>query len=72
MTNSDDKEIVRLLKSAIPSANPELSRDLWPAMLQRMRRDESRIRWYDWALFASLGVCGFLYPQVILQLLYQL
>ncbi|HET7872820.1 MAG TPA: hypothetical protein VFL42_09945 [Terriglobales bacterium] len=72
MTQIDDKEIARLLESAISRANPALSRDLWPAMLHRMQQHESGMRWYDWALVASLCGCGFLYPHVVLQLLYQL
>ncbi len=72
MTKFDDQQLARVLKSAISSVNPILPRDLWPAMLQRMQRDESRMRWYDWALIAGLFGWGVLYPQAILQLLYQL
>ena len=72
MTNNEEKEIKQLLKATIRPVSPELSRDLWPAMLNRMQAPQFGICWYDWALIA--GLCGgaVLYPQGILQLLYQL
>lgn len=72
MTNHDEKRVRELLKAAIPPINPELEHDLWPAMLNRMQAPETGLCWYDWTLIA--GLCGwlFVYPQGILQLLYQL
>ena len=72
MTEKNDGEIRELLKAAIPRANQQLPRDLWPAMLNRIQVPETRICWYDWALVAALCGWALLYPQGILQLLYQL
>lgn len=71
MTENNDKAIQEVLKAVLPRVDPELPHDLWPAMLNRMRAAEFRFCWYDWALIAGLYGWALVYPQVILQLLYQ-
>ena len=72
MTQSDEKEIQRLLKEVFPVADPELHRDLWPAMMRRLEAPRLTLSWYDWVLLAA--VCGWIVycPEGILQLLYHL
>jgi len=73
MTNENDREINDLLRETFTSADHELKHDLWPAMLCRL--DEARGRplpWYDWALFAGVGVWILAAPQGFLHLLYHL
>ena len=73
MNEPNDDKLQELLRSALPPvADTELKQDLWPHMLRKL--DESTIRpsWLDWALIAFLPVWFFLFPEVILALLYHL
>ena len=73
MNEPNDDKLQELLRSALPPvADTELKQDLWPQMLRKL--DESTIRpsWLDWALIAFLPVWFFLFPEVILALLYHL
>jgi hypothetical protein len=72
MTEDNDEEITELLKAVISPVDRGLQRDLWTAMLNRMHMAEPGLSWYDWALIAGLCGWAFVYPQGILQLLYQL
>jgi hypothetical protein len=72
MTQSDDKEIQRLLKQVFPSADRELQRDLWPVMLRKLLAPRTALSWFDWTLIVALGSWVFFYPEGILQLLYHL
>jgi hypothetical protein len=74
MSQPDDKELRELLKQAIaPAKNTELSRDLWPQMLQRLDRQQTvRVPWFDWALAALLSAALLLFPGLIPALLYHL
>ena len=67
-----DEEIERLLKEVLPSADRELQRDLWPAMLRKLEATKATLSWFDWALIAALGSWILFYPEGILQLLYHL
>lgn len=69
----NDQELKALLKQALAPVNePELQRDLWPQMLQRLDAQPLRIPWFDWAL-AAVTVTALLYfPGAIPALLYQL
>jgi hypothetical protein len=69
----DEKEIRDLLRSAIaPLPEPELRRDLWPAMLRRLHEPPIRVPWWDWALLAATAAVFFFYPGMIPALLYHL
>jgi hypothetical protein len=72
--NADEQDrLKKLLQAALPPivGEPELGRDLWPAMLRRL--DAKRATpWYDWALLAGLlGLAG-LFPAAIPVFLYYL
>jgi len=67
-----DEEIERLLKDVFPSADKELQRDLWPAMLRKLEAPKATLSWFDWALIVALASWILFYPEGILQLLYQL
>ncbi len=70
----NDAEFIALLKSAIPPADGELRRDLWPSMLRRIdeRAKPKSIPWFDWALAAVVIAWLLLYPGAIPVLLYHL
>jgi hypothetical protein len=71
MTEPDDRQIREALQQSFPSVNPELTRDLWPAVLQKL---DTRIRvpWYDWALMAVTAAMLVLFPQVLFVFAYHL
>lgn len=72
MTEQESKEIQRLLRQKFPPMDPELRRDLWPAMLRRVDTSGSTLPWYDWALIGvSAGALTF-FPQLILVFVYHL
>ncbi|WP_109487990.1 hypothetical protein [Occallatibacter savannae] len=68
----------QLLKNALPSVGtePELSRDLWPAMLRHMdeqaSRGVARVPWFDWALGGTLLALAAIAPRTIPVILYYL
>jgi hypothetical protein len=74
MSQLNDKELRELLKQSIaPAKNTQLSRDLWPRMLQRLDRQQTvRVPWFDWALAALLSAALLLFPGLIPALLYHL
>jgi hypothetical protein len=72
MTEQDDYQIREALKQSFPSVNPELRRDLWPAVLRKLNARPIRMPWYDWAL-TGLSVSVFLFfLQLILVFAYHL
>ncbi len=72
MTEHDDNQIREALKQSFPPVNPELGRDLWPAVLRKLDARPVRVPWYDWALIAlSAGVFLF-FPKLILVFAYHL
>lgn len=73
MNEQDDKEVREFLKRAItPVADPELRRDLWPEMLQKLSRQPASVPWFDWALAAILSALVIVFPGSIPALLYHL
>jgi hypothetical protein len=72
MSDLNEKEMRELLKRCVdPSEKPELERDLWPQMLQRIdRHPATPVAWFDWALAALLGAACLLFPGIIPALLY--
>ncbi len=69
-----------MLRQAMPpvAEDPELSDDLWPAMVRRMRAEavpepvRTRVPWFDWALAGGLLALLALFPAWIPVLLYYL
>jgi len=72
MTGNGDEGIQKLLKAVMPPVDPDLRRDLWPAMLRRLERPGTSVPWYDWALITALGCWLVFFPEGIVHLLYQL
>ncbi len=71
MNEHNDERIRRLLREAVPPLqDPELARDLWPAMLRRLDERPIRASWFDWALIAAVLVWFFVFPEGIPALLY--
>jgi hypothetical protein len=67
------KELGGKLRDAIPPfSQPELSRDLWPAMLQKMNEPRLRVPWFDWLLAALAAAVLLFFPGAIPALLYHL
>ena len=68
----------QLLKNAMPPmpAEPEPSRDLWPAMLRRLDEQGSHgaagVPWFDWALGGALLAVAAMAPRAIPVILYYL
>jgi len=80
-TGNGDQEVdrvKRLLRSALAPVgdDPELDRDLWPAMLRRMdentSRSVARVPWFDWALGGVLLALAAIAPRTIPVILYYL
>ena len=69
---------IRLLRNAMPpvGGQPELNRDLWPAMLRHMDEHASRgpagVPWFDWALGGALLAFAAMAPRTIPVILYYL
>ena len=61
-----------LLRRAVPPADGELKRDLWPDMRRRLDEQTLRVSRFDWALIAAVVAAVALFPQSILPLLYHL
>jgi len=73
MNDREFKELGEKLRGAIPPLRqPELSRDLWPAMLQKMNEPRVRVPWFDWALAAIATAVLIFFPGAIPALLYHL
>ena len=74
---ADIKEIREALKQSLPGVNPELRRDLWPAVLRTLERRPARalwsaVPWYDWALLGVSAAVFVFFPQLTLMLAYHL
>jgi hypothetical protein len=72
MNEQEQDRLKQILQEAVPpmDGNPELGRDLWPAMLRRLDENPAALPWFDWALLAGLaGVVAF-FPASIPLLLY--
>ncbi len=80
MNASEQERIAKLLKQSLPQVTDDgaqLGRDLWPAMLQRLRQPPEPAPWlnqvwFDWALLAALAVWLAFFPAAIPVLLYHL
>ena len=73
MKHREMEEMKKLLKEAAPAMrDAELSRDLWPAMLERLAAPPRRVPWWDWALLAGASATILFVPGVIPALLYHL
>ncbi len=71
--NEPDEKLRDLLRRSLgPVAEPELRRDLWPRMRERMEKPALRVPWWDWALAAAVLACLALFPATIPAVLYQL
>lgn len=70
----DEDEVRAALRRAVPPAETELRRDLWPNMLRRMEETApaAPVPWYDWALGLALVAAVFLYPKLLLLFAYHL
>ena len=73
MSEREDDDVRRLVQEAVPRANTELRRDLWPAMSRRLEAPPPRrVAWYDWALAGLAGGAIVAFPDLILVLFYHL
>jgi len=74
--HENEFEIRRLLKESVSSAaRTELSRDLWPEVLQRLTSETQamprlQVPWFDWVLAAVAGAALVVFPGVIPALFY--
>ncbi len=65
----------RLREAMTPVGDePEMGRDLWPAMEQRLRRKERQtiVPWFDWALAGGVAMFAVAFPAAVPVLLYYL
>ncbi len=80
MNEPEKTRIAKLLSQSLPPVTDnaaQLSRDLWPAMLQRLQQLEEHPAWYerawfDWALGATAAAWLAFFPAAIPVLLYHL
>lgn len=73
MNDREFQELGKKLRDAIPPLRrPELNRDLWPAMLQKMNEPRVRVLWFDWLLAALAAAVLIFFPGAIPALLYHL
>lgn len=73
MNDREFKELAEKLRDAVPPLpQPKLSRDLWPAMLQKMNQPPFRVAWFDWLLAAVAAAVLVFFPGAIPALLYHL
>jgi hypothetical protein len=79
MNEQEQDRMKKLLKQALPpvAEDMEPTRDLWPAMLERIdRRPAANPHllpvWFDWALLAGLVGVAAAFPASIPLLLYYL
>jgi len=73
MNDPEFKQLGEKLRGAIPPLRqPELGRDLWPAMLAKLDEPPVRVPWFDWLLAALAAVVLIFFPGAIPALLYHL
>lgn len=69
---SDDERLRQLLGSAFPRiAEPDPSRDLWPAVANRIHAP-ARPSWLDISLAAAIAILLLMFPEWLLLLAYHL
>jgi len=73
MNEREVDKMKQLLKSAVkPVDDAELARDLWPAMLGKMARQQVKVPWWDWVLLAGASMALWFFPGMVPALLYHL
>jgi hypothetical protein len=75
MLNDDaHEEFKKILGLAFPPIDVELQRDLWPAILRRLKERErdAPVPWYDWALVGALATIFAFFPGYFLVFAYHL
>jgi len=73
MNDRELQELGKKLRDAVPPLRqPELNRDLWPAMLQKTNKPRVRVPWFDWLLAAAAVAVLIFFPGAIPALLYHL
>ncbi len=72
MTDRNHEEIRTILKKAFPPVDTEPRRDLWPGVLRRLNQQAAPVPWYDWAMAGLLAGMFFVFPRLILVLVYHL
>ena len=73
MNAQEFKELGEKLRDAVPPLDqPELNRDLWPAVLKKMSDPRVRVPWFDWLLAALAATVLIFFPGAIPALLYHL
>jgi hypothetical protein len=73
MNEREMDEMRNLLKEALPpTRDVQPSRDLWPAMLERLAAPPRGMPWWDWLLMAGASATMLFVPGVIPALLYHL
>jgi hypothetical protein len=71
MSDRDFEEFAKKLRDAVsPLRQPELNRDLWPSMLQKLNEPRVRVPWFDWLLAALAAAVLIFFPAAIPALLY--
>jgi hypothetical protein len=77
MNPQNDTDLRSLLKESVPPAShTELSRDLWPQMLEKLSGQPvpaaMRVPWFDWALGGLAAAALIFFPGIIPALFYHL
>jgi hypothetical protein len=72
MSEQDYDDIRRLLQETVPRVDPELKRDLWPAMSRTLDARARRFAWFDWTLAGVASGVLVAFPDLLLVLLYHL
>lgn len=76
MNEQDQERIKQLLKETMQpitgQVGSELRRDLWPAMLKRLKARPAKVPWFDWALLAAVAALLVFFPGAIPVFLYHL
>ena len=78
MNAEEQDRIARLLRQSLPPVeeSAEPARDLWPAVLRRLRAeaapDPRAVPWFDWALLSGVVVFAAVSPAWIPVILYYL
>ena len=77
MNHQNDHDLRDLLKKSVPQVSePDLRRELWPQMRERLNRQPAlaavHVPWFDLTLAALAAVALLLFPGVIPALFYHL
>lgn len=73
MNDREFKELGEKLREVYPPLQqPELRRDLWPALVEKMSEPRVRVPWFDWLLAAAAAAVLIFFPGAIPALLYHL